>query len=162
MKKLILFVAIALPVLFTACNNDNKKTENNSTSSQTSNAPANTSNTIEISGNDSMKFSTIELNVKANEKVTLTMRNVGSMPKTAMGHDWVLLKDNTNLDDFAKAANTSPDYIPANNPNIIAHTKLLGPGESDTIEFTVPPGSYTYICTFPGHYKTMMGILTAY
>jgi len=109
-----------------------------------------------------MKFSAIELNVKANEKVTLTLKNVGTAPITAMGHNWILLKDNTDLDAFEKEANVAPDHIPANNPNILAHTKLLGPGQSDTIEFTVPAGSYTFICSFPGHYKTMTGILTAY
>jgi azurin len=35
---------------------------------------------------------------------------------------------------------------------IIVFTKLLGPGESDTITFNAPAaGVYDYICTFPGH-----------
>ena len=163
MKNPVLLLAFVFPFFFAACNNDNKKAENTSTTSQSGSvAPANLSNDIEITANDSMKFSTIELNVKENQKVTLTLKNVGSAPITAMGHNWILLKDNTDLDAFEKEANTAPDHIPANNPNILAHTKLLGPGQSDTIEFTVPAGSYTFICSFPGHYKTMMGILTAY
>ncbi|GAA4752065.1 plastocyanin/azurin family copper-binding protein [Flavisolibacter ginsenosidimutans] len=163
MKNFVVLLAFVLPFLFAACNNDNKKAESTSTTSQQGNTPpANLSNNIEITANDSMKFSTIELNVKANEKVTLTLKNVGTAPITAMGHNWILLKDNTDLDAFEKEANTAPDHIPANNSNIIAHTKLLGPGQSDTIEFTVPAGSYTFICSFPGHYKTMTGILTAY
>jgi azurin len=103
----------------------------------------------------------MEIRVKANEKVTLTLKNVGTMPKDAMGHNFVLLKDGTDLSAFATSAISAPDHIPANNPAIVAHTKLLGPGESDTIEFTVPAGSYTYICSFPGHYMTMTGVLTA-
>lgn len=163
MKNSVILLAFVLPFLFAACNNDNKKAESTSTTSpQGSTAPANLSNNIEITANDSMKFSAIELNVKANEKVTLTLKNVGTAPITAMGHNWILLKDNTDLDAFEKEANVAPDHIPANNPNILAHTKLLGPGQSDTIEFTVPAGSYTFICSFPGHYKTMTGILTAY
>ena len=157
MKKVVLFVAIVLAFFLVACNSENKKPA----SISDSNAPARISNTIEITANDSMKFSTIELNVKAGEKVTLTLKNIGTAPKTAMAHNWILLKDETNLDDFIKEASSAPDYIPAGNPNIIAHTKLLGPGESDTIEFTVPAGSYTFICSFPTHMKTMLGILTA-
>jgi azurin len=157
MKKIVFFIAFALSFFLVACNNAKKKSE----STSGSNAPANVSNTIEITANDSMKFSTIELNVKAGEKVTFTLKNIGTAPKAAMAHNWILLKDNTDLDAFVKEANAAPDYIPVNNPNIIAHTKLLGPGESDTIEFTVPAGSYTFICSFPTHYKTMLGILTA-
>lgn len=128
-------------------------------STSTSTAPV--SNDIQISANDQMKFSTNELRVKANEKVTLTMKNEGTQPKESMGHNFVLLKDGTDLAGFAASAINAPDHIPANNPAIVAHTKLLGPGESDTIEFTVPAGSYTYICSFPGHYLTMTGVLTA-
>jgi azurin len=83
------------------------------------------------------------------------------MPKESMGHNFVLLKDGTDLDAFEKEAMQAPEHIPANNAAIVAHTKLLGPGESDTIEFTVPAGQYTFICSFPGHYKSMLGILTA-
>ena len=51
------------------------------------------------------------------------------------------------------------EYIPGGNETI-AHTKMIGGGESDTITFTAPEkGSYTYICTFPGHYGLMKGVL---
>ena len=158
MKKTVLFIAFAFSFFLVACNNEKKKTE----STSDSNAPAHISNTIEITANDSMKFSTIELNVKAGEKETLTLKNIGTAPKTGMAHNWILLKDNTDVNAFVKEAGVAPDYLPLNNPNIIAHTKLLGPGESDTIEFTVPAGPYMFICSFPTHYKNMLGILTAY
>ena len=52
-------------------------------------------------------------------------------------------------------------YIPPDAlDQIIAHTKLLGPGETDTIEFDAPgPGSYPFLCTFPGHVALMSGTL---
>lgn len=161
MKKIILFMAFALPFYLTACNNEKKKTETTSDNRQPGNATAPVSNVIEITANDSMKFSTIELHVKAGEKVTLTLRNIGTAPKAGMAHNWILLKDNTDLNAFVKEAGAAPDYLPVGNPNVLAHTKLLGPGESDTIEFTVPAGSYTFICSFPTHFQTMLGILTA-
>jgi uncharacterized cupredoxin-like copper-binding protein len=45
---------------------------------------------------------------------------------------------------------------------MIAHTALLAPGGSETIEFTAPAaGSYTFVCTYPGHYGGgMKGVLT--
>lgn len=125
-------------------------------------AQSNLSNDVQLHANDSMKYDKIEIHVKANEKIRLTLTNIGTKPKEVMGHNFVLLKEGTDLASFAgQAVSAAPDYIPANNPAIIAHTKLLGAGESDTIEFTVPPGEYTYICSFPGHYLSMTGILTA-
>jgi azurin len=160
MKKIFIAVTFAASFFVMACNGGSKTSE--SSKETTTKAPAaNVSNNIELTANDQMKYDKIELNVKANEKVTLTLKNAGTQPKEAMGHNFILLKDGTDLAAFAASAISAPDHIPANNPAILAHTKLLGPGESDTIEFTVPAGSYTYICSFPGHYLTMTGTLTA-
>lgn len=161
MKKIFIAVTFAASLFVIACNGGNKSSTESSKEETTKAPAANVSNDIQISANDQMKFSTNEIHVKANEKVTLTMKNEGTQPKEAMGHNFVLLKDGTDLAAFAASAINAPDHIPAGNPAIIAHTKLLGPGESDTIEFTVPAGTYTYICSFPGHYLTMTGILTA-
>ena len=162
MKNLFLLSALSFSLFFVSCNNNKGGNE----SAPAANEPAatttkNLSNNVELTANDQMKFSTIEINVKAGEKVTLTLKNIGTMPKESMAHNWVLLKDGTDLAAFAKEAISAPEHIPANDPNIIAHTKLLGPGEADTIEFTVPAGSYTFICSFPGHYQNMTGVLTA-
>lgn len=161
MKKIFIAVTFAASFFVIACNGGSKSSTESSKEETTKAPAANVSNDIQISANDQMKFSTNELHVKANEKVTLTMKNEGTQPKEAMGHNFVLLKDGTDLAAFAASAINAPDHIPASNPAILAHTKLLGPGESDTIEFTLPAGSYTYICSFPGHYLTMTGILTA-
>jgi azurin len=72
----------------------------------------------------------------------------------------VVLKAGVNMIEFAVAANQAPpEYIPeARKDDMIAHTKLLGPDESETIEFTAPAaGSYDYLCTFPGHFAIMKG-----
>ena len=63
------------------------------------------------------------------------------------------------------AAATMPDamakgFIP-DSPDIIAHTKLVQMGQSDTVEFSLPAaGEYPYICTFPGHGILMNGSIT--
>ena len=116
---------------------------------------------IIINSNDLMKFDQNEFRVFEGQKITLTLNHTGKMSKEIMGHNFVLLKKETNLNDFAQRAMLAREneYIPDGNETI-AYTKMIGGGESDTITFTAPEkGSYTYICTFPGHYGLMKGIL---
>ena len=116
---------------------------------------------IIINSSDLMKFDQNELRVFEGQKITLTLNHTGKMSKEIMGHNFVLLKKETNLNDFAQRAMLARDneYIPDGNETI-AYTKMIGGGESDTITFTAPEkGSYTYICTFPGHYGLMRGVL---
>ena len=47
---------------------------------------------IVITGNDTMQFDLKAFEVKAGEKVSLTLKNTGKLPKIAMGHNLVLLK----------------------------------------------------------------------
>ncbi len=116
---------------------------------------------ILINSNDLMKFDQNELRVFEGQKITLTLNHTGKMSKEIMGHNFVLLKKETNLNDFAQRAMLAREneYIPDGNETI-AYTKMIGGGERDTITFTAPEkGSYTYICTFPGHYGLMRGVL---
>ncbi len=117
--------------------------------------------TIVIKGSDAMQFDLKEIKVKAGQKVKLTLTHSGKLAKAAMGHNWVLLKQGVDVAAFGgkAAAARETEYIPKSEAaNIIAHTKLLGGGESDTIEFTAPKkGKYTFICSFPGHYALMKG-----
>lgn len=116
-------------------------------------------NEIALSSNDMMAYDKTELRVKAGKKVTLTLRHTGKMAKIAMGHNFVLLKQGTDIAAFATKAVQAreADYIPESDA-IIANTKLIGGGESTTITFDAPaPGTYDYICSFPGHYGVMKG-----
>jgi azurin len=115
---------------------------------------------ITVEANDRMQFDTKEIKVKAGDKVTLTLKHVGKMPKQAMGHNWVLLKEGVVVKDFAMSAMQARDneYLPKGTEDIIVATKLLGGGETDTITFDAPEkGTYTFICTFPGHFGVMQG-----
>jgi len=117
---------------------------------------------IIVNSNDLMKFDKNELRVFEGQKITLTLNHTGKMSKEIMGHNFVLLKKETDLNDFAQRAMLAREneYIPDGDETIV-YTKLIGGGESDTITFTAPEkGSYTYICTFPGHYGLMKGVLT--
>ncbi|WP_242092755.1 azurin [Aestuariivivens sediminicola] len=116
-----------------------------------------------ISGDDLMKFDKTELRVKAGDKVKLTLRHIGKLDKNVMGHNFVVLKKGVDLVAFGiKAASArDTDYIPADAAgDIIAHTKLIGGGETTSIEFEAPEsGEYEFLCSFPGHYAMMRGKL---
>jgi len=120
---------------------------------------------LEITGNDQMQYDKKELTVTEGQKVTLTLKHIGKLPKAAMGHNVVILKAGTAVPQFAmKAAPAAAtDYIPADEESkklIVAHTKMVGGGESDSVTFTAPAaGEYPYICTFPGHFGLMTGKL---
>jgi azurin len=121
---------------------------------------------IEITGNDTMKFSLTTIEAKAGEEITIKLVNAGTLPKQAMGHNFVLLKAGTDANAFAMAAMTAAatDYIPASlKEQVIAHTKLLGPKEEDSITIKVPAaGEYPFVCSFPAHAMAgMKGTLVA-
>lgn len=120
-------------------------------------------NVLVIEGNDQMQFNTNELKAVAGKPIKLTLKHVGKIPKEAMGHNLVILQEGTDQSAFALKANDAKatDYIPeSEKASIIAHTKLLGGGEEDTIEFTIDKkGSYPFICSFPGHVAMMKGTL---
>ncbi|GAA5130388.1 azurin [Luteolibacter yonseiensis] len=122
---------------------------------------------LELTGNDQMQFSTKALEVTAGDTVVLTFKHIGKLPKAAMGHNFVLLKAGTAIPAFATKAMkaTTTDYVPEDEESkkqVIAHTKLLGGGETETLTFTAPAeaGAYPFVCTFPGHFALMSGVLT--
>lgn len=115
---------------------------------------------VSIEGTDQMTFNKKELRVPAGSTVKLTLTHTGTMPATAMGHNFVLLKKGTDVAAFAMTAINFADneYIPEGTDKVIAKTKIIGGGESVTIEFKAPaPGTYTFICSFPGHFSMMKG-----
>ena len=175
MKKLFIIPALAIAVSFASCGGNNTSSTNEAaTEQETSTAVVvetvpgienvTTSNTWEVEGTDQMKFNVELIRVKAGEDVALTFKNVGTMPKESMGHNFVVLQPGVDLATFGGEAATAGenDYIPKSSlSSIIAHTKLLGPGETDKITFKLDKGVYTYICSFPGHYGVMQGKIVA-
>ena len=120
---------------------------------------------VTITGNDQMKYDKAEIEVKAGQTVALTFKNIGALPKAAMGHNVVILKPSSDIPKFAigGVANAAGDYLPLDPAliaQIVAKTKILGPKEEETIVFKAPAaGDYPFLCTFPGHFGVMKGIL---
>ncbi len=151
-------VPVMALALLTACNKKEEKKAEPAAAA----APAAT--TVTVTANDQMQFSTKAIDVPAGSNVVIILQNIGTMAKDVMGHDLTILKPGTDIAAFATKAMTAKatDYIPASEAaSIVAHTKLLGPGESDTLKLAAPaPGDYPFICTFPGHYAMMQGVMS--
>ena len=173
-----IYFALLLSLLFTACDDTSSHRSHHDhghSKVQTEGSVAPPSNpvsviggvtVVEMTGNDRMKYNLETFSVPTGGLVKLNFRNVGKMPKAVMGHNVVFLKADVDSGEFATAAAAARDngYIPVQfEDQILAHTNLLGSGESDTIEFTAPnkSGDYEFLCSFPAHlFAGMRGVMT--
>jgi azurin len=111
---------------------------------------------------EQLAYQPATLDATSGQQVTVNFKN-GS---TAQKHNWVLVKGGDDVaaqvDEAGSAAGEAAGYIPADKANILGNTNLLNGGESGSASFTAPAaGTYTYLCTFPGHYIAgMKGTLT--
>lgn len=113
--------------------------------------------TIQLKGTDDMKFSVPKILAKPGEELTVVLTSVSSQPKTAMAHNFVLLAQGTEVSKFITAASLArkTEHIPAAfAAKILAKTGLAGGGETVKVTFKAPttPGTYAYVCSFPGHF----------
>ena len=157
MKKLLLPLLIACGLLLAGCG----KKDESSSASAGGNGPL----TIELTAGDAMKYNLNLIEAKPGQEIKVILTNIGTMPKVAMAHNFVLLQKGVDPKAFADAAVAAiaTEYIPAAMADkVIARTKLLGPKQTDEITFKAPmePGEYNYLCSFPAHYLTgMKGVL---
>lgn len=151
-------------LLLAACNKKEEVKPESGSARTEAPAPAAAPAAIEITGNDQMQFSTKAIEVKAGAEAVIILKNIGTLAKEVMGHNLTILKTGTDLPAFATKAMTAKDteFQPASeSASVVAHTRLLGPGESDTLKVTLAAGEYPYLCTFPGHFAVMQGVITA-
>ena len=166
MKQIVYIVSLSL-LIVCSCS-DKKKEENKLIDAPIENTKTvevekeeSISNDIVIEGDDNMRYSLKKIVVNSGKKVKITLKHTGEMSKDLMGHNLVILKKGTNMNEFGQKANTAKDteYIPADMKDaVIAYTKMIGGGEETTIEFDAPEvGEYDFLCTFPAHYAIMRG-----
>jgi azurin len=110
-----------------------------------------------------LKFDVTHFEVKPRQRVRLTFVN-----PDLMQHNLLLLRPGTTeaVGALADALLATPDaadrgYVPPT-PDVIRYTPLVEPGETTVLEFTAPrdTGEYPYICTFPGHWRVMQGVMS--
>jgi len=121
----------------------------------------------EIEASDTMQYNVGSITVPsscANFKITL--KHTGKLPVASMGHDVVITKqsDMQAVDQESAAAGLDNGYIKAGDPRIIAHTKLIGAGQTASMSFPVSKikngGPYMFFCSFPGHSALMHGTIS--
>ncbi len=122
---------------------------------------------VTIEADDAMRFNPAHIEVpKTCETFTIQLKHTGRLPKLAMGHNWVLVKqaDLNGVARTAMAAGESLDFIDPTDTRVIAHTALIGAGESASVTFPVRKLQagvrYSFLCTFTGHSPIMQGTLT--
>jgi azurin len=119
---------------------------------------------LKPAGPAGMEYDQKTFTVKAGQKVKLKFVNEHPIPQP---HNVVISKPGTKDKVMADAMQmaASPDgmakgYVPETE-DILFHTKLVQPTQTDEVEFVAPEaGAYPYICTFPGHAILMNGVMT--
>ena len=120
---------------------------------------------VTLRANPGMRYSPNSITAYAGEQLTVRLENRDSMP-----HNWILGDSGgyLKLGEIADAQITAPrfaarGYVP-DSPLVLSGMPIVSPGENGEISFTVPtrPGTYPYLCTFPGHWRIMTGTLMVY
>ena len=94
---------------------------------------------MEISGNDAMKFDKTEIAIAGDcTQVELTLKHTGKLPAQAMGHNWVLTKtsDVSAVATDGIAAGLANDHVRKGDTRVLAHTKVIGGGQTTSITAT--------------------------
>lgn len=110
---------------------------------------------------NTMAFDKTKLSVPTGAEVHLILKNNATM--ATLPHNWALVKPGTEASVAAAGLKLGEPagYIDVRDKNMLVHTPLAKPGETVDVMFTAPdPGNYPYICTVPGHYMMMKGVLT--
>ncbi len=120
----------------------------------------------EIEGNDAMQFNVNSIIVPAScTDFKITLKHPGKMPAAAMGHNVVI----TRMEDMKKVAadgmgaGLAENYVKPGDDRVIAHTTVIGGGETTSVSFPVSKiqgnGPYEFFCSFPGHSAIMKGTI---
>lgn len=120
-----------------------------------------------VGSNDQMRFDTGALKVGGDcTEVVLTLRHTGALSARAMGHNWVLTRtaDMQAVAMDGMRARFEDGYLPPGDKRVIAHTPLIGGGQSATVRFSTrllqKGAAYSFFCSFPGHFGLMRGTLS--
>ncbi|WP_095127381.1 azurin [Pseudomonas sp. Irchel s3h14] len=122
---------------------------------------------VTVDSTDQMSFDTKAIEIdKSCKTFTVELKHSGNLPKNVMGHNWVLSKeaDMQPIATAGLAAGIEKSYLPEGDARIIAHTKIIGAKETDSVTFDVSKldagEKYGFFCSFPGHISMMKGTVT--
>jgi azurin len=120
-----------------------------------------------IEATDAMQYNVGSITIPAScKKFAITLKHTGTMPATAMGHNVVIAKESDvpGITTDGIAAGASADYVKAGDTRVVAHTKVVGGGQTATLSFDPTKikadGPYEFFCSFPGHVSMMHGTIS--
>ena len=112
-----------------------------------------------------MKFDLKEATVSAScATITLELTHSGKLPAAAMGHNVVVSStaDMAAVNSDGVKAGLAADYVKAGDTRVIAHSKIIGGGETTSVKIPVAKlgaGPNSFFCSFPGHAALMKGTI---
>ena len=117
-----------------------------------------------IEGNDAMQYNADAITVPAScTQFTINLKHAGAMAANVMGHNVVVAKEADMAGIAADGMAVTPEHVKPDDARIIAHTKMLGGGETASVTFDVAKvkdgGPFKFFCSFPGHMALMQGSL---
>lgn len=116
---------------------------------------------LTISAKAGMLYDQVKLTAVAGRPVEITLVNPDNMQHNlAISKPGRMQEVGLAISSMNPADAAAINYIPESDA-VLYHTKMLDPGMSDTLRFIAPdkPGNFPYVCTFPGHYTSMNGVL---
>lgn len=121
---------------------------------------------IDLKADDAMKFDQQSVTVSASCKaITINLTHTGKLPIQTMGHNVVIAPTDAfqAVAQDGMRAGLAGDYVQAGDVRAIAHTKVVGGGETTSTTFAGSKlkagGAYTFFCSAPGHWALMKGQL---
>ncbi len=119
-----------------------------------------------IEGSDAMQYNVGSIVIPAScAEFKITLNHTGTMPVAAMGHNVVIaaMADMKAVAAEGMGAGAAANYVKPDDARVIAHTKIVGGGESASVSFPVSKlktgGPYEFFCSFPGHDAMMKGTI---
>ena len=115
-----------------------------------------------IEGNDAMQYNADSITVPAScTQFTINLKHVGKLAANVMGHNVVIAKEADMAGIAADGASDPATHVKAGDTRAIAHSKVIGGGESTSVSFDVAKikdgGPFKFFCSFPGHLALMQG-----
>jgi len=121
---------------------------------------------VDLEGNDAMKFNKSSIEVpKSCKDFTINLKHTGKMARNVMGHNVVVSStaDMAGVNSDGVKAGLPNEYVKPDDARVIAHSKVIGGGETTSVTIPVAKlgaGPYSFFCSFPGHAALMKGTLT--
>lgn len=100
--------------------------------------------------------------VQAKKPVQIVLGNPDAMPHNlVIGQPGSLEEIGTKGGAMPMPADPDVKPFVPDTPVVLYATRLLNGGETDRLNFSAPaqPGEYVFVCTFPGHWVRMYGVM---